>query len=304
MNQKKILSLNKDLVQGESRAFSSWLEENTFISLGTHRLYLYMFKSFIKFAKRRKEVSREVCVLFLKKHPRQYVVSMIKYYLEYSQLDIKLPKLKEPPKKHKKEFSRGELSKHLIELEGYVAQKISNSEAKKDILFIFKLLYWTGARSREIITLRVKDLELPGNLIQFKKKGGDRGENLIPLELKKELLSYATVDKGLLGKEEIFFINCKGRMDPAGSKYRVLRYYLDTYLSETPEIAALFKNTHNFRRGMINEILLKTGDVYKASRQANHLHIGTTVRYIQESTRKKIDKENFKMLEGLENGRG
>lgn len=297
MDKKSKDSTNVDLLKEEIGGFAKYLEEKTFLAQTSRTTYVSCIGTYLH---RHETLSEENCMKFLKKCPRKYAVSALKHYAEYRGQVIKLPKIKEPPRQRRVDVSLAQVREVFALLEAGLKAISADTDMQKDIKYICEIRMWTSMRIREALRLRVEDLKPKDSKIEFRKKGGDFGENYLPLEFIESLYAYATEDKGLLPAEEIFFVNTKSGGDRAAAKYRLLRYYLRRAIPDENK-RKILERTHILRRSVINEVGENSNDVYLASRIANHKNINTTLGYFGDRLK---DAASRRALESLvENGR-
>jgi len=261
---------NKIFHKGTFKEIKEFLNQ-FFLSDRTKELYLYIIKSFIK---NTKEINEETIRKYLKKRPRSYVKSAVRYYLMYLglkkyEIEELLPKIKEPTKKLKVEITRNKLREYVNKLEGVER-------------LIYEILYWTGSRISEVLNLRANQIK--DRYITFHTKGDK--ERVCPIIDNKlyEMLKKYIENKWIY--EELFYPQKK-------HKFKKLKYEL--YKKYPKEIVSVLLKTHNFRRVIASRIIEKKG-VAHAQKFLGHSNINTTMRYVTEITDKKLIEESVEVL--------
>lgn len=244
-----------------------------------------------QYRKKHKKLVQESVTKFLihKSHTHPYYFSAIKYYIAFKELagkgptSIIIPKVRFKDREPRQGITRPE----LLELIEALPETIN-----KDARFVLKLLYITGLRIEEglaaIFGNLYRDKKTKRNILRVTTKGGYLHHALLPDAFFSELKEYA-VGKGLLHNDRLFFNSCKN----VDSSYRTLRWILER--TGNPDIRKIMQ-THNFRRGVVNEILDKTGNVAAASAYVGHRNIQTTMGYASEQQREKMKDTALKVL--------
>lgn len=264
------------------RLFKKWLRENTFLSDLTIELYVRYVKFFYK---NYTEFNKENCILFLKERPRKYVKSALKYYAKFLGISIDFPKLKEPPKTKEFNIDREDLRKIL--------EQVNLDEETK---LIYEIAYYTGARIREILNLKVNDIgkDDDGNIVvRFKTKGNQFRKVPIP-HILKEKIDNLVRQKGLLSAEPLFYTDVRAKKDVLDAKYCRLKRVLGKIKDK--KIKKILSNTHNFRRALINFLLAKTGDVLICKEFVGHNKLETTMKYVSQITKKQKIQQGFEII--------
>jgi len=253
-------------------------------------LTINLYVRYVKlFHKNYPEFNKENCILFLKERPRKYIKSALKYYAKFLGIDIDFPKLKEPPKKKEFNIDREDLKKIL-----------EQANLDEETKLIYEIAYYTGARIREILNLKVNDIDKDddGNIIiKFKTKGNQFRAVPIPYALKKKIDNFVH-QKGLLSAEPVFYTDVKAKEDILEAKYCRLKRALKKI--QDKKIRKILSNTHNFRRALINFLLAKTGDVLICKEFVGHNKLETTMKYVSQITKKQKIQQGFKIIQDYE----
>lgn len=262
--------------------FTKYLE-GELLSFKTIILYIKVIKVI-----RRKlnGYSKEEIKEFLKKHPRKYYRSALKYYLEYMGKHIKLPtKIKEPPRDESKikNINRLDLKATLEKIE----PKLQPQEK-----LIIEILYWTGKRISEVLKIKKRDVDFENKEIIFYTKGGLIKKVPITDELFLKIKKYYK-DKELLASDDLFYPTRWGKGDKTHTKYMIFRNRINKL---DKEFIPILNRTHNFRRAIINYIALKKGVEY-ANAFIGHANMNTTMVYVSEQTKQKFIETAFKVIQ-------
>lgn len=228
-----------------------------------------------------KDINQENVNKFLKKHPRFFYGSALRHWFKFKEIkDIELPKINEPDRKPREEPLRIELLGIIESLRSYNA----------DIYWLFKVLYYTGLRINEVLSMKLIDIDFDNNHIKILGKGEKYRVATIPKSLSSELKNYFIETKGILGNEKCFFTYSKNTK----SAYENLKHRL----SKSGIVGyELLLKTHNLRRAVVNEILDKTdGNVAIAQAFLDHSDIRTTMKYASERQKKKMKGMGEKII--------
>lgn len=262
----------------ESARFADFLVQNG-LSKNSIGKYIIIVR---QYRKRHKTLSQEGVTKFLtdEKHKHPYYFSAIKYYIAFKELagkgprSITLPKVRFKDPEPRPGIPRCELGKIIEDLPETI---------NKDALYVLRLLHISGLRIEEglaaIFGNLYRDEKIKKNILRVKTKGGYIHHVILPDGFFEELRAYA-VGKGLLHNDRLFFNQCKN----VDSAYRTLRWILES--TGKPEIRKIMQ-THNFRRGVVNEILDKTGDLLAANAYVGHRKMQTTARYASTQQRER-----------------
>ncbi len=142
---------------------------------------------------------------------------------------------------------------------------------------ILELIYATGMRVSELVSLDVADVDLQTRSLKVKGKG--RKERLLPFgrEAAGALEEYLPV-RAALAKEEALFLNCRGfRLDP-----RSVRRIVDRYI----ELTSLRQHIspHSLRHSFATHLLNAGADLRSIQELLGHSSLSTTQKYTHLTT--------------------
>ena len=260
-----------------------------------HGLAGRSLKSYInivrQYRKKHKIPSQDGVAKFLteKKHMHPYYFSAIRYYIAFKELagkgptNIIVPKVRFKDPEPRQGIPRSVLKKIIDALPETI---------NKDALYLSKLLYFSGLRIEECLSAifgnLYRDEKINKNILRVTTKGGYIHHALLHDAFFLELKEYV-VGKGLLHNDRLFFNQCKN----VESAYRTFRWILEE--TGNPDIRKIMQ-THNFRRGVVNEIVDKTGNIAMASVTIGHHRIGSTMKYVSKQQREKLQEEGLKAI--------
>lgn len=275
--------MNREEFESDLKGFDEWLEQWQ-LSRKSKKQYAYMMgwmmKNIDNFAK--EDVNR-----WLVQHPYRNMRAAVKHYLKYKGIhenDFELAKVKQPERKSMVVPRRSELREIL-----------DRAKMTGDMMFVFELLFQTGARIEEILKLRPMDFDFGRCTIIFKTKGNKTREVKIQQDLSGRIRQYLEEEKDVLDAERAFFT----RFRSLKIAYAMLQKYVSKLKLPDDEKAMLLR-THNFRRAIINEILERTnGDITAAKEYVGHESIQTTDIYRTDLDKAMAKKRAYKAL-GLE----
>jgi len=257
--------------------FAQWLEKE-FLSKRTIETYANLFGLL---ERELTDPSPETIKSFLKKHPRKYYGSAVRYYCSFRWgTDVIIPKIKEKAREK-------QVCGNLDTIKA-VVQNLKPKLGSQDRV-ILNLRIYTGRRIMEVLMLKVRDIDFSTKKIKFRLKGGECDETVISDHLIETLKRYIR-ENDFLGCDDLFY-PCKKE-----SKYQERSKY-------NRHIAALKKagappellKTHNIRRAVINTLILKKG-IEHANAYVGHKKLDTTLHYCQEETRKILASEAAEVM--------
>jgi integrase len=263
-----------DVTGGTTEGFVEWLGQKQ-ISPTSKVIYSSVIKKFLKDVG---ELNQEKINKWMVNHPRAFYRASLKHWFEFKGLSFKLISVKEPPVTPRGEVERKKLNE--------VLGKIND----KEVYWIFKLLYFTGARVSEILKLKLGDVDFENKTVTLIPKGAETGRSglrvvKIPAQSLDGLKEYLMGVKGLLATQKCFFTEA----EDVHSSHQRLLYYIGEERGLTDDEKKLLTSTHNFRRAIINWILT-WGNITDAKSFIGHSDIRTTQRYVDKRT-EKIKKE-------------
>ncbi len=149
---------------------------------------------------------------------------------------------------------------------------------------VLELLYTTGIRVGELVTLNLNDVDYLGGLIKVKGKG--RKERLVPFGTKalKTIREYLTVrDKivnteMMIGNNQALFVNAKGQRIYSRSIRRRINYYI--------KFTGIKKKVspHTLRHSFATHLLNAGADLRAVQEMLGHISLSTTQIYTHITT--------------------
>ena len=279
---EKLMDLNAEL-----QNFRNYLDQEQ-LTETTKCLYIQIIKQmFEEFYKENIEFNEEnVRKWVVKKAAYNYRAAVVKY-LKFKKLTWDIPRIRQRPKKSKRNVERERLKKIIEKLKG------------THLYYIYKILYETGARISEVLELKLEDLLFDEGYIDFRKtKTGYPRLVKVKRSLLEELKALYLYKLGYLTKDKLFYRRTKNRK----IAYVMLYQDIDRMVKKgiiTKEDAAFLKKTHNFRRALINEALLKTHNILGVKKFVGHKRLSSTEQYLHEATEEK-EKEEIEKALGIE----
>lgn len=148
---------------------------------------------------------------------------------------------------------------------------------------IATLMYATGARAIEILSLQDKniDLDYDNDLIRITVMGKGAKEGFLPLSK-----SYQHLLEKYMGDTGYLFLSPSADLADDPDIIRMLtnaRAYLYEQLKKSAMSLGITKfGTHDFRRNVAQSILRKTKDITQVKNALRHKSILTTLKYLDE----------------------
>lgn len=281
------------------REFKRHLDENYFICENTKQLYLRAINSFFK---AHKKITQGTVIKFLQTHRRIYYLQGLKYYCNYKNIqNIKFPKarLVEAPRKEPVVYPREQIKEMLKKI-------MPEIERKKyyDLKYILLIFLNTGARYREVLELKYKNINFKENYIIFVTKGDQRRKVFISSEFSQELYNYFN-EKGLIGNMFCFYEDytkaIKNKYEENDRGILLLRQvkrmrFLKELENVDEKIYEIFRRTHGFRRTTVNYLRKKGLDIYDIAQFIGHRSPETTQLYFSQATKEEAIRKGFKVL--------
>lgn len=142
---------------------------------------------------------------------------------------------------------------------------------------MLELLYATGIRVSELISLKIEDMNLSMEYVICHEKSKDR---VIPFggEAKNALVNYLEKTRGqMIGntESEYLFVNCSGKPMSRQGFWKLIKYYVDKAGIEK-EITP-----HTFRHSFAAHLLENGADVQSVQKMMGHADISTTQMYVE-----------------------
>lgn len=144
---------------------------------------------------------------------------------------------------------------------------------------MLELLYATGIRVSELISLTLPDVNLKMNFVIC--KDGSR-ERIVPFgnKARKAVLTYLETARGALvtdDKEEVLFVNCSGRPMSRQGFWKLVKFYTNRAGIEA-EITP-----HTLRHSFAVHLLENGADLHSVQEMMGHSDISTTQIYINKN---------------------
>ena len=142
---------------------------------------------------------------------------------------------------------------------------------------MLELLYATGIRVSELISLKMEDMNLVMEYVVCHEKSKDR---IIPFggEAKTALINYLEkTRKQMVGdlESEYLFVNCSGKPMSRQGFWKLIKYYADKAGIEK-EITP-----HTFRHSFAAHLLENGADVQSVQKMMGHADVSTTQMYVE-----------------------
>ena len=142
---------------------------------------------------------------------------------------------------------------------------------------MLELLYATGIRVSELISLKMEDMNLAMEYVVCHEKSKDR---IIPFggEAKAALVNYLEkTRKQMVGEaeSEYLFVNCSGKPMSRQGFWKLIKYYAEKAGIEK-EITP-----HTFRHSFAAHLLENGADVQSVQKMMGHADVSTTQMYVE-----------------------
>jgi len=182
----------------------------------------------------------------------------------------------------------------FAEIQAVLATIVRSTARGRRDYALLATMFNTGARVQEIVTLRVRDLQLetPPHVRLF---GKGRKERLCPLwPQTAEVLRALLAERGSqpLPDEPLFRNHRDERLTRFGVRY-ILKKYCARARAETPTLAAKRLHPHSMRHSTAVHLLRAGVDIVTISQWLGHASVTTTNRYATvdlEMKRKAIEQ--------------
>ncbi len=258
--------------------FQYYLRNNTNLREGTIRLYVRTMNSF---SSKHSEMSQENINRFVAESFRLsnsfYVKYAVKHYLNF----IKKPKLykglvkvKLKPRKKMGKYHPDRLLRQLI-------QNIEKDKYRD----IAALQYATGARAREIITLKAENIDFEyatdAIRVRLERKGGKEGITFLSMDFKPILEKYLQDGKAYLFMDKAAQYADDDRMDIMINTQR--SYYYTALNRSAASMGLKGFGTHDFRRNVADQLRRKHKDLFLVKKVLGHSRMETTLKYFSET---------------------
>jgi len=233
---------------------------------GVDRLAIRRYLSFLHRKNRKSSISRKISTLrsFYKYLVREQLVAT------NPAKGVSRPKVEKP------------LPTALTVDETFRLRESPEAEEKRRDRAILELLYSSGLRVGELVSLNVDRLSLDLGIVKVMGKG--RKERIVPVGLKavEALKDYLNEREGLEGGEPLFLNRRGGRLTARSVGRLVKRYTRDS---------AIFRNVspHSLRHTFATHLLDAGADIREIQEMLGHASLSTTQRYTHLSVGKLME---------------
>lgn len=147
---------------------------------------------------------------------------------------------------------------------------------------MLELLYATGIRVSELISLKISDVNLP---LEYIRCGPEQKSRIIPIGSQAKVALKKYIDKGrsgliLDGNEQILFVNCNGKPMTRQGFWKIIKCYAkkaDIKEDITP---------HMLRHSFAAHLIENGADLKSVQEMLGHSDISTTQIYIKLTNQK------------------
>ena len=280
-------------MEGNIQAFISYLEKERNASYNTRisyerdlrKLKEYLEKQGIFKVQEVSETSLNSYVLFLEKEGKaastvsRYIASFkgfFEYCLKHGVIKEDPAERLRPPKVEKKFPQILTISETKKLMDG---PDVKSSKGIRDKAML-ELLYATGIRVSELISLKVSDMNLAMEYVICHEKSKDR---IIPFgsAAKKALVAYLDETRSSMlndQESEYLFVNCSGKQMSRQGFWKLIKHYADKAGIEK-EITP-----HTFRHSFAAHLLENGADVQSVQKMMGHADVSTTQMYVDMQT--------------------
>lgn len=280
-------------MEGNIQAFVSYLSSEKSASYNTQisyerdlkKLREYLARQGIFDVKEVSETSLNSYVLFLEKEGKaaatvsRYIASFkgfFEYCLKHGVVTEDPTERLKPPKVEKKfpQILTISETKKLMDSPDLKSDKGIRDKA------MLELLYATGIRVSELLSLKIEDMNLNMEYVVCHEKSKDR---IIPFgsEAKAALETYMekTREQMIGGvQSEYLFVNCSGKPMSRQGFWKLIKYYAEKVGIEK-EITP-----HTFRHSFAAHLLENGADVQSVQKMMGHADVSTTQMYVEMQT--------------------
>lgn len=280
-------------MEGNIQAFVCYLGAEKNASYNTQISYERDLKKLTEYLKRQgienirevSETSLNSYVLFLEKEGKaastiSRSIASLKGLFEYCQKHgtiEKDPAERLKPPKVEKKFPQ---ILTISEMQKLMDRPDLSTEKGKRDRAMLELLYATGIRVSELISLKLSDVNLSMEYVICHEKAKDR---IIPFgkEAKEALGAYLDGARTLMigGKDsEYLFVNCSGNVMSRQGFWKLIKHYAEKAGIEK-EITP-----HTFRHSFAAHLLQNGADVQSVQKMMGHADVSTTQMYLEMQT--------------------
>lgn len=277
-------------MEGNIKAFISYLGEDKNASYNTQisyerdlkKLKVYLEKQGIIKVQEVSETSLNSYILFLEKEGKaastvsRYIASFkgfFEYCLKHGVIGQDPAERLKPPKVEKKFPQILTISETQKLMDG---PDVQSDKGIRDRAML-ELLYATGIRVSELISLKTEDMNLSMEYLVCHEKAKDR---IIPFgsAAKDALIMYLDKTRAhMVGESdsEYLFVNCSGKPMSRQGFWKLIKYYADKAGIEK-EITP-----HTFRHSFAAHLLENGADVQSVQKMMGHADVSTTQMYVE-----------------------
>jgi len=262
----------------DNQKLMKYFKENTNLKISSIRVYMRTIR---KFYKDYKEINLDNLNAFISNSTRSqrsdYVPFALKHLLKFEKKHSLMSKLIRANKKPRKKLGVY-LSKDLIK------QIILNIK-KKEYYAMAMLQYATGARAREIITLKEENIDLSYNndiiRLRFEGKGGKERISFISGEFRNHIKKYIKGEAGyiFMGKH----VSLLNEEDLEITINNERTYYYKALHESALSLGLTGFGTHDFRRNVAEGLRRRKADLRTIQKILGHASINTTARYFDDN---------------------
>lgn len=203
------------------------------------------------------------------------VVKSFFNYLEEDEIIVKNPsrKIRVPKKVYKIPHVMSKYEVDMIIRSVDFAPLRYRKNATRDKL-ILSLLYYTGIRRNELLSLNWTDVNLSKSILIIRSGKGNK-DRLIPLHKKVSKLIDEYLEERLPLKDHALILGKQGK--------RMCRYSFVNLLNMYLEISGLKKkgySAHSFRHSFATHLIESGADIFKVQMLLGHASLDTTRIYI------------------------
>lgn len=270
--------LHNKMELGNLDEFREWLRDNTNLSEGTIKLYVRTINHYFKLNSSLKieHINRFITQSFRDKSSL-YVKYAFKQYLDY----VKKPNLYNHLVAIKQK-ARKKMGTYIPES---MLRKLILNISREEYMDMASLQYATGARAREIITLKEEniDLEFEENVIRIilLGKGGKERPAFLDKRYAQLLKKYMKGQAGYLFLPDLAEHTDDDALDRFVNTKRT--YYYDAIKKSSTSLGLANFGTHDFRRNVVEILKRKGVHIKTIQKLLGHISINTTARYFNES---------------------
>jgi len=204
------------------------------------------------------------------------IIAILKSFFNFLEEDIVIKnptrRIKMPKKSHKlpRILSRHELEKILATID-YCSIAPKHKIRNK---LIFLMLYYTGVRRSELLSLCFDDLNLSNSTITIRSGKGSK-DRLIPLHPRVRKLLEQYIEQRLPLKNNAIFIGEQGKRMCKTSLIYIFKKFL-----AISELDKKGYTIHSFRHSFASNLIESGVDIFKVQRLLGHESLDSTKIYV------------------------